>query len=82
MVVFQVKFLKALKHQRELGLVQLIQVKKAAASIKQNLGNNLVLHLDGTWRESKDYRIPGFAESEIFHESEEDHDEDHDEDHR
>ena len=32
--------------------------KEAAASIKQNLGNNLVLHLDGTWKESKDYRIP------------------------
>ena len=28
MVEFQVKFLKALKHQRELGLVQLIQVKR------------------------------------------------------
>ncbi|NNE56946.1 MAG: TonB-dependent receptor [Hellea sp.] len=57
-----------------------------AGSMNQSIGENFVLHLDGTWREANDYRIPGFAESEILHEAEEeehegeDHDdEDHDE---
>lgn len=58
--------------------------REVAGSLDYGLGANLVLHLDGTWRESSDYRIPGEAESEIFHElehEEEHEDEDHDEDH-
>ncbi len=49
-------------------------------------GANLVIHGDGFYRDTADYDIPGFAESELFrameeeeHEHEED-DEDHDED--
>ncbi len=59
-----------------------------AASVDQALGSKLVLHVDGTWREASDFRIPGFAESEIFMEAEEeeehgheDEDEDHDDEH-
>lgn len=57
--------------------------REVAGSIDYGLGPNLVLHLDGTWRETSNYRIPGEAESEIFHEleHEEEHDEDHDDDH-
>lgn len=62
---------------------------EAAASIDQPLTSNLVFHLDGTYRDAKDYRIPGFAESAALREEEEaehdhdddDHDDDHDEDH-
>lgn len=56
---------------------------EAAASIDQPLTSNLVLHLDGTFREANDYRISGFAESAALREeeeAEEDHDEDHDDD--
>ncbi len=59
--------------------------REVAGSIDYGIGSNLVLHLDGTWREADDYYIPGEAESEIFHEAEhedEDHDDEHeDEDH-
>ena len=69
---------KSTQASARIGFSSVDSGKEGAASIEQSLGNNLVLHLDGTWRETKDYRIPGFAESEIFHENEEDHDEDHD----
>ena len=72
---------KSTQASARIGFSSVDSGKEGAASIEQSLGNNLVLHLDGTWRETKDYRIPGFAESEIFHENEEDHDEDHDEGH-
>ncbi|MGJ8560267.1 MAG: TonB-dependent receptor [Litorimonas sp.] len=36
---------------------------EAAASINQALGESFVLHLDGTLRDTNDYRIPDFAES-------------------
>ena len=39
---------------------------------------NLAFHLDGLWRESNNYEIPGFAESENAHEEHEE-EEDHDE---
>ncbi len=59
--------------------------REVAASIDTEIANNLVLHLDGTWRDADNYKIPGFAESEIFHEAEEegheDEDEHHDDDH-
>ncbi len=51
-----------------------------AGSVDVGLGENFVFHLDGTWRESDDYGIPGEAESEILHAFEHD-DEDHDDDH-
>lgn len=58
---------------------------EAAASIDQPLGDTLVFHLDGTLRDARDYRIPGFAESAALRaeeEEEHDHDDDHDdEDH-
>lgn len=50
-----------------------------AGSVDQALGSNLVLHIDGTFRDASDFRIPGFAESEIFREAEEE-EEHHDED--
>jgi iron complex outermembrane receptor protein len=37
--------------------------REAAASVDFGLGGNLVLHLDGTFKETDDYKIPGFAES-------------------
>ena len=49
---------------------------EVAGSVDQALGDNLVLHVDGTWRSASDYKIPGFAESDRFREAEED--EDHD----
>lgn len=68
------------------GASSVDQGRELAGSIDYGLSPNLVLHLDGTWRETSDYRIPGEAESEIFHElehedEEHDEDEDHDEDH-
>ncbi len=56
-----------------------------AGSIDQALGESIVVHLDGTWRETEDYDIPGFAESAIFRaaeeaeEEEEGHDEEEEE---
>ena len=54
--------------------------REAAGAIDYALGNSVVLHLDGTFKETDDYRIPGFAESaqlraaeEAEHEDEEDH---------
>jgi len=40
----------------------------------------LALHLDGFWRDSGNYKIPGYAESESAHEEDE-HDEHHDDEH-
>ncbi|MGB3456867.1 MAG: TonB-dependent receptor, partial [Litorimonas sp.] len=55
---------------------------EAAASYDQAIGGNLVLHLDGTYRDAKDFRIPDFAESaRLRAEEEEEHDDDHDDDH-
>lgn len=68
--------------------------REVAGSIDKSLGN-FVLHLDGTFRESDNYDIPGFAESAAFraaeeeehgheeeeHGEEEGHDEDHEEEH-
>lgn len=56
---------------------------EGAASVTRPLGSSLVLHLDGTYRDASDYRIPGFAESAAVRaEEEEEHDdEDGDEDH-
>lgn len=45
--------------------------REVAGAVDYKIGSNLVLHLDGTWREADDYRIPGEAESELFHEAEE-----------
>lgn len=39
---------------------------EAAGAVDAALGQNLVLHLDGTYKDSSDYDIPGFAESEAF----------------
>lgn len=52
---------------------------EAAASVDQALTDNLVLHLDGTFRNAQDFRIPGFAESALLRaeEEEEEHDDDH-----
>ncbi len=56
-----------------------------AGAVDHEIAPKLVLHLDGTWRNASDFRIPGFAESELFREAEEEeehHDEEegHDED--
>ena len=53
--------------------------REVAGSLDKALGPKLVLHLDGTWRESDDYKIAGEAESEIFHQAEHESEEDHDE---
>lgn len=44
---------------------------EAAASIDQALGGSFALHLDGTFRDAGDYRIPDFAESEALRAEEE-----------
>ena len=57
--------------------------REVAGSLDKALGN-FVVHLDGTFKETDDYDIPGFAESDLFRslEGEEHHDEEHgDEDH-
>ncbi len=55
---------------------------EAAASVDQALGSNLVLHLDGTFRDAGDFRIPDFAESAALRAEEEAEEEEHgDEDH-
>lgn len=58
--------------------------REVAGSLDKALGN-FVLHLDGTFKETDDYDIPGFAESDLFRsleEEEEHHDEEHgEEDH-
>jgi iron complex outermembrane receptor protein len=58
--------------------------REIAVSTDQALGN-FVLHLDGTYKKTDDYDIPGFAESAAFRaaeeaEEEEHEDDDHDED--
>lgn len=57
--------------------------REVAGSIDAGAGN-FVLHLDGTYKATDDYRIPGFAESEALmaaEEAEEHGDDDHDEEH-
>lgn len=62
--------------------------REAAGSIDFGAGN-LVFHLDGTLKETDDYRIPGFAESarlraleeEEEHHDDEDHDDEDEHDH-
>lgn len=58
--------------------------REAAGSVDFGAGN-LVFHLDGTFRETDNYDIPGFAESARFRAleeaEEEGHDEDEDEEH-
>ncbi|MDP6970832.1 MAG: TonB-dependent receptor [Pseudomonadales bacterium] len=49
--------------------------KSFSGRLDATLGN-IVWHLDGFSRSADDYDIPGFAESDILHESEQ-HDEDH-----
>ena len=53
---------------------------EAAGSIDQALGRNFVLHLDGTFRNADDFRIPGFAESAALR-AEEEEDHNHDDEH-
>ncbi len=55
-----------------------------AGAVDHEIAPKLVLHLDGTWRNASDFRIPGFAESELFREAEEEeehHDGDDEEGH-
>ncbi|MEW6982833.1 TonB-dependent receptor [Colwelliaceae bacterium 6471] len=52
------------------------------ASLNLNTGSKKVaLHLDGFWRESNDYTIPGFAELPGSHNEQEEHDDDHEDEH-
>jgi len=44
--------------------------RQVAASVDQRLGENVVFHLDGTFREADNYRIPVFAESQVLLEAE------------
>ncbi|REL34312.1 TonB-dependent receptor [Thalassotalea euphylliae] len=50
------------------------------ASFSLNTGSgDFALHLDGFWRDSNDYDIPGFAENEAAHDDE--HEEEHEDEH-
>lgn len=51
--------------------------KLVSASGNTGVGN-VGLHLDGFWRESDDYKIPGAAEVEAEHDEHDDEDEEHD----
>ena len=53
--------------------------REAAGSVDFGAGN-IVVHLDATFRETDDYRIPGFAESERFRALEEAEEEEHEDD--
>lgn len=70
-----------------IGATSVDQGAEVAGSLDVGVGPSLVLHLDGSWRNAGDFRIPGEAESEIFHEMEhededhDDHHDDHDDDH-
>ena len=64
-----------------MGASSVDQGFEVAGSTDRQLGSSIVLHVDGTWREAGDYRIPGFAESDILHDAEEEGHEDHDDDH-
>lgn len=64
------------------GLGSNADERSLAAGIDARLNSPLVLHVDGFWRQTDDYRIPGFAESAAFRAAEEaEHDHEHDEDH-
>lgn len=58
--------------------------REVAGSLDKAIGN-FVLHFDGTFKETDDYKIPGLAESDILRaieEAEEEHDDDdHEEEH-
>lgn len=45
--------------------------REIAGSVDIAATDNLVLHFDGTFRDTEDYDIPGFAESALFRELEE-----------
>jgi len=45
---------------------------EASFAVNTNSGQ-LALHVDGFWRESDDYKIPGYAESEAAHDEHEEH---------
>jgi len=47
-----------------------------AGAVNLPVGDNLVLHIDGTKRDTADYSIPGFSESAVLHALEEEEDED------
>lgn len=54
--------------------------REMAGSVNLPVGENFVIHLDGTWRKADDYDIPGFAESAAFRAAEEaEHEEEHEE---
>ncbi len=54
---------------------------EGTASINAHLGSigdtDVVFHIDGSYRKTKDFDIPGFAESEALHEQEEHEEEGH-----
>jgi len=54
--------------------------REAAGSVDFGAGN-IVAHIDATFRETDDYRIPGFAESELFRALEEAEEEEEGEEH-
>jgi len=51
----------------------------AAAAVDVGLGPTLVLHLDGFWRKTDDFKAPGYIESEALREQEEEEGEEHEE---
>jgi len=64
-----------------IGASSVDQGREGAGSLDFGAGN-FVFHIDGTFKEADDYRIPGFAESatlRALEEEEEHHDEDEDE---
>jgi len=67
-----------------IGASSVDQGIEAAGSLDFGFADNLVLHLDGTYKRTRDYDIPGFAESAALRalealEEEEREDEEHDE---
>jgi len=56
-----------------------LEERATVLSLEAGLSENLMAHFSYFNSDTSDYEIPGFAESEILHESEE-HDDDHEED--
>jgi iron complex outermembrane recepter protein len=70
-------------HESPSGLVELrgdsaLGERAAAGRFDTGMGS-LALHIDGAWRETEDYEIPGFAESRRLRAMEEEEEEEHEE---
>lgn len=64
-----------------LGLGSNADERSLATAVDARLSGPFVLHLDGFWRRTDDYKVPGFLESRALRASEDHDHDDHDHDH-